>query len=500
MPSVLFSEVGGAAWLLDENEWASSVDVAAASEVLADQGLAAMPAAISAETAAAVRDEVLAARERILSLPLHESAPLLGEIRQPLYRHDIKLELVPAICELLLELRASRVAQLIAASVGEDAALCELSCIISERGAAPQPAHADTPAREEDAKTTHHRALARHGSRLFTVFVALGDISPSMGPTLMWPRTHTREFQDVLRAGGSSVLSEALGVHMDLSSGDAVVMDSRLWHRGGANMDETGRQRCLLVISFCSPAFFPEGDTYSLLPHIAGRFSLLNMSALLCALKEGAYPALAAMPYADRPRTDVADGEGSADHHTAPVELARASAAQLMQLVQTLPVSEPRAAKCVRAIEMAVGRQASEPTEDQLLPTVEGAVHGALTHTSTQDGACGRQASVQSGASALPTPLVGKPLDCCLLPVAALRTLSTYGVLGPHLHASPRWAALQSAVEEALKAREELVAERGLSGVPVATRAVVGREELRRRWLVAHGWIGKAESPPVDIS
>ena len=37
-----------------------------------------------------------------------------------------------------------------------------------------------------------------------------------------------------------------------------------------------------------------------------------------------------------------------------------------MQLVQTLPVSEPRAAKCVRAIEMAVGRQASEPTEDHL--------------------------------------------------------------------------------------------------------------------------------------
>lgn len=255
-----------------------------ATAALTRQGLLVAPAVVQRETAIAARKEVLVALGHTLHLPLHETVDLLGEIREPLFRHDIKLELVPAIARLLIELRTSILGTVLSASIGADAALCELSCIVSARGAPPQPAHADTPAREEDAETAHHRALARHGSRLFTAFVALGDVAPTMGPTVMWPGTHTPGFQSALRERGKGTLHSSLAVHMDLSCGDCVLMDSRLWHAGGANVDRADRLRCLLVASFVAPAHFPEGDTYSLLPHLVGRLSLLNMQPLLAAL------------------------------------------------------------------------------------------------------------------------------------------------------------------------------------------------------------------------
>ena len=48
---------------------------------------------------------------------------MLGEIREPLFRHDIKLDLTPAVVQLLRELRDSRLAPVIAESLGGDAAL-----------------------------------------------------------------------------------------------------------------------------------------------------------------------------------------------------------------------------------------------------------------------------------------------------------------------------------------------------------------------------------------
>ena len=145
--------------------------------------------------------------------------------------------------------------------LGSDAALCEFSCIISEQGAQPQAAHADTPVLEGEAKTEHHRMLARNGARLLSLFVALGTVSPSMGPTIMWPASHTTDVHTELYENGKETLRAATGVHMDLDSGDAVLMDSRLWHCGGGN-SVAGTLRCILVATFTPTRYFPVGQVY----------------------------------------------------------------------------------------------------------------------------------------------------------------------------------------------------------------------------------------------
>ena len=57
--------------------------------------------AISASTTVAFRDQAMAALQSALDLSLEASAPLLGEIRAPLQRHDIKLKMSPPLLSLL---------------------------------------------------------------------------------------------------------------------------------------------------------------------------------------------------------------------------------------------------------------------------------------------------------------------------------------------------------------------------------------------------------------
>ena len=59
-----------------------------------------------------------------------------------------------------------------------EARLCELSSLVVDEGAERQPLHPDTEQQEGLAP-------------LVTCFVALQDVRPAMGPTIMLPRTHT---------------------------------------------------------------------------------------------------------------------------------------------------------------------------------------------------------------------------------------------------------------------------------------------------------------------
>jgi len=52
-------------------------------------------------------------------------------------------------------------------------------------------------------------------------------------------------------------------------------MDSRCWHCGLANSSE--QRRALLVLSFAAPGEYPEGSTYSMLPHLEGRHTLSTL-------------------------------------------------------------------------------------------------------------------------------------------------------------------------------------------------------------------------------
>ena len=261
--------------------------------------------AVSATTTATCREEAVTALACALAMSLEGSAKLLGDIRAPLHRHDIKLGMTPSLISLLGEiLLDTAIATVLVGLLGEDAVLCECSCIISEPGAVEQPRHCDTRA-EAQAEPSQER------QRLVSVFVALDHIDENLGPTTMYPGTHTTEFHSEVARCGPLVLGSREGVRMDLRAGSAVAMDSALWHCGGANSGAIARP--LLVLSFAVRGRYPPGSTYSLLPALEGRFTIRSIRQLAANL-----PSSANLP------SNLPAQDGTAQLAFAPVALASA--------------------------------------------------------------------------------------------------------------------------------------------------------------------------------
>ena len=120
--------------------------------------------------------------------------------------------------------------------------LVELSVLATEKGADRQVLHPDV------AYDAPHETL-------YSVFIALQDVTQDMGPTLFVlnshdKRTHdqlpktkwTEKEFDVLR---TKTCAEAL-----LKKGDAVLYNARAFHQGGEN---THGRRALLTLTFLKP-------------------------------------------------------------------------------------------------------------------------------------------------------------------------------------------------------------------------------------------------------
>ena len=140
-------------WLIDGKDVCASHSAADA-DILGQHGILCQSTnAVSWTAAKLTRGEAIASLESILKMPLHRSARLLGDIREPAFRYDVKMELSASVRNLLGELCASRIGAAVAAALGgpTKAQLCELSCIIAEPGARAQPAHCDTAADAADA-------------------------------------------------------------------------------------------------------------------------------------------------------------------------------------------------------------------------------------------------------------------------------------------------------------------------------------------------------------
>ncbi|CAK0858883.1 unnamed protein product [Prorocentrum cordatum] len=176
----------------------------------------------------------------------------------------------------------------------------------SVSGAVDQPVHADTmhgvtrflqsdvqlPVGEalgeadEDADADVGevvRAVATDTALIFTALVALQDVEPDMGPTFVWPATHTVEHHATLwstNGGGKLRVHEAdkvFGVEhlkMTLRRGDAVIYDSRLMHCGSGSTSD--QRRSVMVASVMGPGIRPDGTTWTMMKSLRSRLPRLG--------------------------------------------------------------------------------------------------------------------------------------------------------------------------------------------------------------------------------
>ena len=122
---------------------------------------------------------------------------------------------------------------------GADASFYELAALVSDAGAQSQRVHSDT--------------VHQPSCPLYTCFVALQDTDLAMGCTHFIKGSHnSSEAHRSLRHTRGDYLADAEYSAATLARGDAVVMDSRLFHFGGAN---DARRRKLLYFTLQNPAF-----------------------------------------------------------------------------------------------------------------------------------------------------------------------------------------------------------------------------------------------------
>jgi hypothetical protein len=277
---------------------------------------------------------------------------------------------------------------LIEEAVGPEAILCECSVLSSDPGAAAQPVHCDTSFQGADPTAPI--------ARLVTVFVALQDVDASMGPTLLFPRTHTQDAHHQLWLQPKSDCPPLLRDHPRelavLAAGDALVMDSRLWHQGGANRSD--RRRSLFVLSFLSAGGSrPRGSTYSLLPGIHP-------------------PRLSDLWRDDEPLVGlgalVASQLGRAAPAHVVLHLPLRIASPLLSLAQRGLPDDPIAQQCLRQLGLAVRAQVRDDED------------------------------------------VRRSLAPVQVSRVLLEHLFAFRLLGPHLRASSQWGSMQAAIDDAM--------------------------------------------------
>ena len=228
---------------------------------LDSDGYAVANAALDASTCAALRDRVLAHHDRARAAMKRgelDEVYAFGRIAAPMDRRlDMRLPLALSVRSALREVLA-HVSPLVDTFLhGGDGVLVELSSIISLPASSAQPVHADTT--DDEAS-------------IVTIFIALQDISLEMGPTLVWPRTHSRvacliDPAPVQWPCAAARARSQESTPATLRAGAALVMDSRLAHCGSANTSDVAR--VLLYFSFRRVDNCGEGSTRSLLREYA---------------------------------------------------------------------------------------------------------------------------------------------------------------------------------------------------------------------------------------
>ena len=124
---------------------------------------------------------------------------------------------------------------------GQDSEFHELSVLVSDTGANSQPIHPDSVFTDQ--------------CPMFTVFIALQDITEKMGATIFLPRTHNRHCHEEYKNSSSkdAFINQCEFREGLLKKGDGVIMDSRTLHCGSEN---NMCRRSLFYMTLRRPNYF----------------------------------------------------------------------------------------------------------------------------------------------------------------------------------------------------------------------------------------------------
>ena len=234
-----------------------------------EQGMMRVNGVVGAATCERLRAEVDGA--------LAEARSVQGGADPLERRWDVFLPLDESVLGILSETIAP-LRPLLSQLLAPDAALCELSALITEVGSPRQGLHFDT-------------GMEPGAPLLMTCFVALQDIAPDMGGTIMLPRTATVAAHQQLSQLNQDSPGEMLGptttvgalealpiVRCSVKAGDVVCMDSRLLHCGGANTSAGQRRRLFyFTVHDGGGKALPRGASYSMFPQYQSKLRLNEM-------------------------------------------------------------------------------------------------------------------------------------------------------------------------------------------------------------------------------
>ena len=126
---------------------------------------------------------------------------------------------------------------------GQDSEFHELSALVSDAGANSQPIHPDSVFTEQ--------------CLMFTVFIALQDITHKMGATIFLPRTHNKHCHEQHKnsATKDAFINQCEFRESLLKKGDGAIMDSRSLHCGSEN---NKCRRSLFYMTLRRPSYFHD--------------------------------------------------------------------------------------------------------------------------------------------------------------------------------------------------------------------------------------------------
>lgn len=166
-------------------------------------------------------------------------------IIEPSHRMDLLVYAGGYVSQVLRESWAL-LAPFMEEELGPNPEVVELSAMVSFPGAARQAPHPDVKQGTDQAS-------------MYSVFIPLTDQSFEMGPLLAWPGTHLEKPAELPMQDVVPMLTKA---------GSLIIMDSRLYHCGGANCSQV--ERPVLYFTLKGPGPTPQGSTLSLLPELRG--------------------------------------------------------------------------------------------------------------------------------------------------------------------------------------------------------------------------------------